>query len=203
MQPAMTVPLKTVEVDTAAIMPEIGRRARDAARLLALVPTEQKDKALAAIAQAIRDRKDGILAANADDVASAKAAGANSAFLDRLSLDGRRVAAMADGIDVVRALADPVGKVTESWTRPNGMTIERVRVPLGVMASFTRAARTSPPTPPRCASKPAMPRSCAAARRASDPTWRSAMRSRMGSRWRGCRKPRSSSFPPAIAPPWG
>src|SRR5262249_10762658 len=59
--------------------------------------------------------------------------GATSAFLDRLALDEKRVAAMADGVDVVRALPDPVGKVTESWTRPNGMTIERVRVPLGVI----------------------------------------------------------------------
>ena len=60
-------------------------------------------------------------------------AGATAAFLDRLALDDKRVAAMADGVDVVRALPDPVGTVTESWTRPNGMTIERVRVPLGVV----------------------------------------------------------------------
>ena len=82
---------------------------------------------------AIRARKQPILAANAEDVADAKAAGATAAFLDRLALDDKRVAAMADGLDVVRALPDPVGAVTESWTRPNGMTIERVRVPLGVV----------------------------------------------------------------------
>src|SRR6476661_7657906 len=133
MLPAMTVPLKSVGDDIAAIMPEIGQRARRASRVLALAPGAQKDKALAAIAQAIRDRKGKILAANAEDVTAAKAAGATAAFLDRLALDSKRVAAMADGIDVVRGLADPVGAVTESWTRPNGMTIERVRVPLGVI----------------------------------------------------------------------
>src|SRR5262249_57067507 len=63
----------------------------------------------------------------------AEASSATPAFLDRLALDDKRVAAMADGLDVVRALPDPIGKVTESWTRPNGMTIARVRVPLGVV----------------------------------------------------------------------
>ena len=129
----MTAPLKTVEADTAAVMPEIGQRARKAARVLALAPTAQKDKALAAIAETIRARKADILAANAEDMAEAKRGGANAAFLDRLALDDKRVAAMAEGVDVVRELADPVGEVTESWTRPNGMTIERVRVPLGVI----------------------------------------------------------------------
>ena len=129
----MTAPLKTVEADTAAVMPEIGQRARKAARVLALAPTAQKDKALAAIAETIRKRKAAILAANAEDMAEAKRSGANAAFLDRLALDDKRVAAMAAGVDVIRDLADPVGEVTESWTRPNGMTIERVRVPLGVV----------------------------------------------------------------------
>jgi glutamate-5-semialdehyde dehydrogenase len=130
----MAAPLKTVEgSDIAALMHELGRAAKDAARLLALAPTAQKDAALAAMAAAIRAHKADILAANAQDLAEAKAAGATSAFADRLALDEKRVAAMADGIDVVRVLADPVGTVTERWTRPNGMTIERVRVPLGVV----------------------------------------------------------------------
>jgi glutamate-5-semialdehyde dehydrogenase len=129
----MTALLKTIEANVAALMPEIGQRARAAARVLALAPAAQKDKALAAMAQAIRARKSAILAANAKDIAEAKAAGTTAAFLDRLALDDKRVAIMAEGLDVVRALADPVGKVTESWTRPNGMTIERVRVPLGVV----------------------------------------------------------------------
>jgi len=101
--------------------------------VLALAPAEQKDKALAAIADAIRAGQSDILAANAEDIAEAKAAGATVAFLDRLALDFNRVAAMAVGVDVVRDLKDPVGTVMESWTRPNGMTIERVRVPLGVV----------------------------------------------------------------------
>jgi glutamate-5-semialdehyde dehydrogenase len=131
---AVTAPLKTVEgSDIAVLMEDIGRQAKSAARALALAPTAQKNEALAAMATAIRAGKSAILAANAQDLAEAKTAGTTSAFLDRLALDDKRVAAMADGLDVVRALADPVGLVTERWTRPNGMTIERVRVPLGVV----------------------------------------------------------------------
>jgi glutamate-5-semialdehyde dehydrogenase len=130
----MTAPLKSLEGESIAdAMADIGRRAKTAARALALAPAAQRDKALGAMAQAIRDSEAGILAANAEDVAEAKASGTTAAFLDRLSLDVKRVAAMADGVAVVRDLADPVGAVTERWTRPNGMTIERVRVPLGVV----------------------------------------------------------------------
>jgi glutamate-5-semialdehyde dehydrogenase len=131
----MAAPLKTVEGsgDIAATMQDIGRRAKLAARVLALAPAEQKNRALAGMAAAILAHKHDILAANAEDVADGKAAGLTGAMLDRLELDEKRIAAMAEGLDVVRALADPVGKVTESWTRPNGMTIERVRVPLGVV----------------------------------------------------------------------
>jgi glutamate-5-semialdehyde dehydrogenase len=129
----MTAPLKSIEAAPDAILPELGQRARAAARVLALAPAAQKDAALAAMAQAIRARAPAILAANAKDLAEAKARGATTAFLDRLALDDTRVAAMAEGLDVVRALADPVGAVTERWSRPNGMAIERVRVPLGVV----------------------------------------------------------------------
>jgi glutamate-5-semialdehyde dehydrogenase len=130
----MSAPLKSIEgTGIAAAMAEIGRRGKAAARALALSPAAQRDKALGAMARAIRDSEAGILAANAEDVAEAKQNGTTSAFLDRLSLDAKRVAAMADGIAVVRDLADPVGAVMESWTRPNGMVIERVRVPLGVI----------------------------------------------------------------------
>jgi glutamate-5-semialdehyde dehydrogenase len=131
----MTAPLKTVEstTDVAGLMHDIGRRAKAAARVLALAGTAQKDDALTAMAAAIRAHKATILAANSQDLTEAKAAGATAAFLDRLALDDKRVAAMAEGLDVVRALADPVGEVTERWTRPNGMTIERVRVPLGTV----------------------------------------------------------------------
>jgi len=130
----MTAPLKTIEGTAIAdAMADIGRRAKAAARTLALSSAAQRDAALAAMAQAIRAREAAILAANAEDVAEAKASGATSSFVDRLLLDAKRVAAMADGIEIVRALKDPVGTVTESWTRPNGMVIERVRVPLGVI----------------------------------------------------------------------
>jgi glutamate-5-semialdehyde dehydrogenase len=136
----MSAPLKTLQGpsvedidDLAATMREIGRRARVAARPLALASVAQKDAALAAMASAIRARTTDILNANGEDVAEAKAGRATPAFIDRLALDDKRVDAMADSIDVVRGLADPVGRVIDAWTRPNGMTIERVRVPLGVI----------------------------------------------------------------------
>jgi len=131
----MAAPLKTIEGtgDIAGMMAEIGRRARSAARVLALAPAEQKNRALAAMAEAIRAEQATILAANAEDVADARASGGTEAFLDRLTLTAARVNAMAAGVEVISRLNDPVGAVTESWTRPNGMTIERVRVPLGVI----------------------------------------------------------------------
>ena len=131
----MSAPLKSIEGtgDIAALLDEIGRQARAAARVLALAPAAQKDRALELMAGAVRAQKARILAANAEDIAEARASGMTSAFLDRLLLDPGRVEAIAAAIDAVRALKDPVGVVTESWTRPNGMKIERVRVPLGVI----------------------------------------------------------------------
>ena len=131
----MSAPLKSIEgsSDIAAAMGEIGRRARAAARALALAPPDQKNRALGAMAAAVRAQTSLILAANAEDVAEARAAGVTGAFLDRLALDPARADAIAAGIDAVRGLKDPVGTVVESWTRPNGMRIERVRVPLGVI----------------------------------------------------------------------
>jgi glutamate-5-semialdehyde dehydrogenase len=127
--------LKTTETpdDIATTMRGIGADAKTAARVLALASTAQKDRALAAMAAAIRAGKADIVAANAEDVAAGKAANLSHAALDRLALNDARIEAMAEGLDVVRELADPVGLVTESWTRPNGMTIERVKVPLGVV----------------------------------------------------------------------
>src|SRR5262249_30674822 len=95
----------------AGVMAEIGARARAAARILALAPRAQKDAARAAMARALRDRRGDILAANAEDVAAAKAKGENAAFIDRLALDDKRITAMADSLDVVRALRDPIGAV--------------------------------------------------------------------------------------------
>ena len=131
----MNAPLKAV-ADTGnleAAMREIGRAARAAARVLALAPATRKNRALAEMAAAIRRSRPAILSANAEDVAEAKAAGATPAFLDRLTLDAKRIEAMAAGIETIRKLKDPVGIVTKSWRRPNGMRIERVRVPLGVI----------------------------------------------------------------------
>ncbi|UFZ01899.1 glutamate-5-semialdehyde dehydrogenase [Bradyrhizobium ontarionense] len=132
----MTAPLKAIDgsADLPVLMNDLAQQARAAARVLSLAPAEQKNQALEAMERLIRDRSDAIIAANAEDVAEAKAAGMTSSFLDRLTLTPGRVAAMADGVAVVRGVADPVGVVTESWQRPNGMTIERVRVPLGVIA---------------------------------------------------------------------
>jgi glutamate-5-semialdehyde dehydrogenase len=131
----MTTALKAIDgtADLPALMTELAKGARAAARVLALAPAEQKNRALEAIERAIRSHAKEILAANAEDVAEVKAGGATSAFLDRLTLTQGRIDAMADGVATVRGIADPVGTVTESWQRPNGMTIERVRVPLGVI----------------------------------------------------------------------
>src|SRR5712675_3714030 len=132
----MSAPLKAIDgnADLPALMTELARNARAAARTLALAPPEQKNRALEAMERAIRANASAILTANAEDVAEVRAGGASSAFIDRLTLTQARIDAMADGIATVREIPDPIGVVTESWQRPNGMTIERVRVPLGVIA---------------------------------------------------------------------
>jgi glutamate-5-semialdehyde dehydrogenase len=131
----MTAPLKAVEKtgDIAAVMRDIGARAKAAERTLALASTADKNRALAAMAAAIRRQTAAILAANAEDIAEARSGGATAAFVDRLMLDEKRVAGIADGVEVVAKLPDPVGVVADAWARPNGMRIERVRVPLGVV----------------------------------------------------------------------
>ena len=132
----MSASLKTVDGQEAltSLMNDLAARAGEAARVLALASPTQKNRALEAIETAIRASASTILAANAEDVAEARASGQTSAFIDRLTLTEARVSAMADGVATVRAIPDPVGVVTESWQRPNGMQIERVRVPLGVVA---------------------------------------------------------------------
>src|ERR1700733_12689934 len=132
----MSAPLKAIDgnADLPALMTELATQARAAARALALASPEQKNRALDAMEHAIRANASAILAANAEDVAEVRSNGASSAFIDRLTLTQARIDAMADGIRIVRDIPDPVGVVTERWQRPNGMTIERVRVPLGVIA---------------------------------------------------------------------
>jgi glutamate-5-semialdehyde dehydrogenase len=131
----MNAPLKAVAGSTKleVTMANLGHEARAAARVLALAPAAQKNRALAAMAKAIRGSRSAILAANDQDVAEARSASAGAAFLDRLTLKPSSIEAIATGLEVIRKLKDPVGAVMASWRRPNGMRIERVRVPLGVI----------------------------------------------------------------------
>jgi glutamate-5-semialdehyde dehydrogenase len=128
-------PLASRPADTGVreLMQGIGRAAVEAAEALALAPAKTKNEALRAAAAAVRADVVSILAANAEDMRDAQTAGLNAAMLDRLKLDERRVEAMARGLEEIVALADPIGTVIASWTRPNGLKISRVRVPLGVI----------------------------------------------------------------------
>jgi glutamate-5-semialdehyde dehydrogenase len=112
---------------------DFGRRARAAARELRKCSTEQKNRGLLAMAERVVVMQDEILAANAQDVEKAKADGLGAAMIDRLSLNPKRLIAMADGIRQVAELPDPVGEIIRDWTRPNGLRIQKVRVPIGVV----------------------------------------------------------------------
>ncbi|MFQ8431761.1 glutamate-5-semialdehyde dehydrogenase [Amaricoccus sp. W119] len=116
-----------------AEMREIGIAARAASRELAYASSEQKDMALSAAAQAIWDRREEILTANAADMADARAKGLSGAMLDRLELDEERIRGMVDGLRAIAAQPDPVGAVLTEWDRPNGLRIRRVRTPIGVI----------------------------------------------------------------------
>jgi glutamate-5-semialdehyde dehydrogenase len=111
----------------------MGLAARAAAAALALAPAETRDRALKAAAAAIRDRRGKILDANRQDMAAAEQKSPGPALLDRLKLDDKRVEAMARGLEEIAAFPDPLGAVLAEWTRPNGLAIQRVRVPLGVI----------------------------------------------------------------------
>ena len=119
--------------DTAALMAGIGRRARAAARPLAVASTETKNAALNAMADAILASEKNILDANAVDLANGREAGLSAAMMDRLALDAGRIRAVAEGVRAIAALPDPVGTIIAEWDRPNGLHIERVRTPLGVV----------------------------------------------------------------------
>jgi glutamate-5-semialdehyde dehydrogenase len=114
-------------------MAEIGRRARAAAAVLALAPAEAKAAGLRAAAEAVRAQAPVILSANEADVAAARQSGIAAALVDRLALDPKRLDAVAAGLEEIAALPDPVGRVLAEWTRPNGLDIARVSVPLGVI----------------------------------------------------------------------
>jgi glutamate-5-semialdehyde dehydrogenase len=121
------------EPSVADLMQGIGRAARAAALVLALAPTEQRNRALAAAAAALRAHRSKILTANEGDMRDAAARATSGALLDRLRLDDQRVEAMARGLEDIERLADPIGRRLAQWTRPNGMLIQRVCVPLGVI----------------------------------------------------------------------
>jgi glutamate-5-semialdehyde dehydrogenase len=119
--------------DTAQLMAAIGRKARAAMRPLAIASTAAKNAALSAMADALLRNEGAILEANAIDVANGEEAGLSPSFMDRLKLNPARIRAMSDGIREIAALKDPVGDVITEWDRPNGLHIERVRTPLGVI----------------------------------------------------------------------
>jgi len=119
--------------DTATLMAAIGRKAHAASRPLAIASTEAKNAALTAMADAIERSEKTILDANAIDMANGEEAKLTPAMMDRLMLTPQRIKAMADGVREIAALNDPVGEVIAEWDRPNGLHIERVRTPLGVI----------------------------------------------------------------------
>src|SRR5512138_1464646 len=113
--------------------------AKGASRVLSYADTRAKDQALLAAADALAKHQRAILAANAKDLAAARKAGQGAAFLDRLALDPSRLEAMARSLREVAALPDPVGEVTSSWRRPNGLCVKKVRIPLGVVLMIYEA----------------------------------------------------------------
>ena len=134
----MNVQTKPAE-DAAALVAELGRCAREAAIALRNASTSAKNRALSEAARLIRSEKAAILAANAKDMDAAKAAAMDAALQDRLLLNEARVEAMARGLDDIVTLPDPVGVQIEQWTRPNGLVISRVRVPIGIIGVIYEA----------------------------------------------------------------
>src|SRR6185295_19265331 len=122
------------KLDVKKYVKELGLAARAAARELARAETSTKNRALAALAAEIRRGEKEILSANRTDVAQARKDGNDAAFIDRLSLTPALVAQMAEGVEQVAALADPVGEISGRVTRPSGIEVARMRVPIGVIA---------------------------------------------------------------------
>ena len=113
---------------------DLGRRAREAARFLATLSSDRKNAALGAMIVALEANSASILAANQEDLAQARANSLSKAMIDRLALSEERVKGMAEAIRQAVALPDPVGAIIDEWTRPNGIKISKVRVPIGVVA---------------------------------------------------------------------
>lgn len=131
--PVMTLATSPPDAALAEQMHAMGDRARAASRALGLMTAADRTRGLTAIAAAIRAAATGILAANAEDMTAARAKGLAPSMLDRLALDAGRIEAIAAGVETVAALPDPVGRELARWTRPNGLDIARVAVPLGVI----------------------------------------------------------------------
>ncbi|MFE1601274.1 glutamate-5-semialdehyde dehydrogenase [Methylobacterium sp. ID0610] len=129
----LTLKVRAGADDVDAIMREIGRKARAAARRMALVPAQQKDTGLRAAAAAIRASAPAILEANRADMADARAKNLPAATLDRLELTDARVEAIAEAVEAIAGLPDPVGRQLAAFERPNGLAIERISTPLGVV----------------------------------------------------------------------
>ena len=111
----------------------IAKEAKEASRMLATVSTEKKNQVLVTMAQTLVDNKDSILKANKKDLENAKRKGLAPVFIERLSLNGKRISEMAESLWEISRLPDPVGQEIKSWTRPNGLKIQKVRVPIGVI----------------------------------------------------------------------
>ncbi len=120
-------------MDIETYMRNVLRQAKDASRDIARASTAQKDAALRAMAQGLRDQADQLKAENRKDLEAGRAAGLSSAMLDRLELTDKRIAGMADGLETVAGLRDPVGEILDGFVRPNGLKIQKVRVPIGVV----------------------------------------------------------------------
>ncbi len=126
-------------MDIKHYMQGVGEAARAASRHMAKADTNTKNRALLAIASAIRREKDALIAANQQDLAAARAAGMEAAMLDRLGLSEKSIATMAEGLEQIAALADPIGEMTDFKYRPSGIQIGRMRVPLGVIGIIYEA----------------------------------------------------------------
>jgi glutamate-5-semialdehyde dehydrogenase len=127
------------EIPVADEMRSLALRARDAARVLSAATTAAKDEALRRAAQEIRARAPDILRENGKDLEQARAAGQSAAYLDRLALDEKRLDGIARALEEIARLPDPVGQVTTSWRRPNGLAVKKVRIPLGVVLMIYEA----------------------------------------------------------------
>ncbi|WP_400087038.1 glutamate-5-semialdehyde dehydrogenase [Yoonia sp. R78084] len=125
--------------DIATIVADLGQRAKAAARDLSMATTAQRNLALTEAAKALRAKTADILAANGKDLESIRDSGKDAAFIDRLKLTDDRVAAMADALDAIAAQDDPLGRTLATFDRPNGLRIERISVPIGVIAMIYKS----------------------------------------------------------------